>query len=41
MSQVLLRRAIGAVPNAEMMAVIVEKLFNCRHFYLNVSHTVT
>ena len=32
MSHVLLRRAIGAVPNAEMMDVSVEKLFRVRHF---------
>lgn len=31
-SQVLFRRAIGAVPRAEMMDVMVEKLFSWRHF---------
>ena len=29
---VLLRRAMGAVPRAEMMDVSVEKLFKSRHF---------
>jgi hypothetical protein len=29
---VLFRRWIGAVPNAEMIDVSVEKLFNWRHF---------
>lgn len=31
-SQVLLSRAMGAVPSADMMDVKVEKLFNDRHF---------
>lgn len=31
------RRRIGAVPNAEMIAVTAEKLFSARHFYAEIS----
>lgn len=32
-SQVRFNRSIGAVPRAEMMDVMVEKLLKARHFY--------
>jgi hypothetical protein len=32
--QVLFKRWMGAVPNAEMIEVSVEKLFSCRHFWI-------
>lgn len=34
---VLFRRWIGAVPNAEMIDVNVEKLFNWRHFWIGLA----
>lgn len=34
-SQVRFRRAMGAVPKAEMIDVNVEKLLRLRHFYPN------
>lgn len=39
-SHVRLRRAMGAVPNAEIIDVSVEKLFRTRQRYAKVSNLV-